>query len=795
MWRLDSGHLRLLRSLVIFEFAFFIAYAGATAMSQRTGSPFWLPDSVLLCALLLSRPRNWWIYLVAPLPLRLLVVLPPDTPTWFVWAASANDSLKALLAAAVLRRVLCGRAVRFDSLHDFWIYLAATAALTPALSGFAGAAAWVARGREFWPTWRDWFLGDALTNIVLTPLLLCLILGWRKFISAKPVRVLEGLVVFSALAFAVVLAYSRGLNDSRLLGPYEYFPVALLLLAAVRFGPSGASGALAIMSMVSVVAASIRQPSVSVPAAMDSVLSTQLFLIVIAIPILSLSVLLEQQRKTEQTLRESEGRFRNMADTAAAMIWISGPDKTATFFNRGWLNFTGRRVEQELGYGWASGLHPDHRADCLSGYSSSFDEFRLWHAEYLLQRADGEYRWILCSGAPRFANDRVFAGYIVSCFDITDLKRALETSLAGQKLESLGLLAGGIAHDFNNLLGDIHAEAELAESNRADGSFPGEEIQTIKTISMRASEIVRQLMIYAGHERSDFEPLDLSRLVAEMLALIKITISKSAVLKTDLAKDLPAVLGNGPQIRQVVMNLVLNASDALGEKGGVITVSTSTDLPKGNYARLVVSDTGPGISREAQARIFDPFFTTKFAGRGLGLAVVQGIVRAHNGLIDLASVPGEGTTFQVLWPFAGPSSEVALSPTGAARSIENARSVGTILVVEDEDVLRVAVSKMLRKEGFTVIEAGDGSAAVTLFREHRMAIDLVLLDMTVPGTASQVVVMEAARIRPDVKVLLTSAYSREMAGTTAGASQVRGFIRKPFRVSDLVTLIRETLSS
>jgi integral membrane sensor domain MASE1 len=241
MWRLDSGHLRLLRSLVIFELAFFIAYAGATAMSQRTGSPFWLPDAVLLCTLLLSRPRNWWIYLVAPLPLRLLVILPLDTPIWFVWAASANDSLKALLAAAVLRRVLCGRAVRFDSLHDFWIYLAATAALAPALSGLAGAASWAARGREFWPTWRDWFLGDALTNIVLTPLLLCLVLGWRKFITARPVRVLEGLAVFSALAFAVVLAYSRGLNDSRLLGPYEYLPVALLLLAAVRFGPSGAS--------------------------------------------------------------------------------------------------------------------------------------------------------------------------------------------------------------------------------------------------------------------------------------------------------------------------------------------------------------------------------------------------------------------------------------------------------------------------------------------------------------------------------------------------------------------------
>ena len=301
----------------------------------------------------------------------------------------------------------------------------------------------------------------------------------------------------------------------------------------------------------------------------------QLFLIVIGIPIMSLAVLIEQQRRTEQSLRESEARFRNMADTAPVMIWISGPDELATFFNKGWLDFTGRRIEQELGYGWTSGVAPDHRDDCLAGYSSSFDGRRPWRAECQLRRADGEYRWMLCSGAPRFAPDGVFAGYIVSCSDITDLKSVQEASLARQKLESLGVLAGGIAHDFNNLLGSIHANAEIAEAEGADGSFPAEEIQAIKTISIRASEIVRQLMIYAGHDRSDSEPLDLSRLVKEMLELIRISISKCAVLKTDLAKDLPAVLGNGPQIQQVVMNLVLNASDALGETGGEITVTTS----------------------------------------------------------------------------------------------------------------------------------------------------------------------------------------------------------------------------
>ena len=175
---------------------------------------------------------------------------------WFLLAAFLNDSLKALVAAALLRRVLPERGIRFDCLHDFWIYLAAAVVAAPALSGVAGAASWVALGREFWPTWRNWFLGDALANIVLTPLLLCLATDWRKLTAASPLRYLEGLAVFSGLVLAVQLAYQRGLNNPRMLDLYDYIPVAFLLLAAIRFGPAGASGSLTIMSVLSVIATS-----------------------------------------------------------------------------------------------------------------------------------------------------------------------------------------------------------------------------------------------------------------------------------------------------------------------------------------------------------------------------------------------------------------------------------------------------------------------------------------------------------------------------------------------------------
>lgn len=238
------------------------------------------------------------------------------------------------------------------------------------------------------------------------------------------------------------------------------------------------------------------------------------------------------------------------------MIWVAGQDQGCTFFNKGWLAFTGRTMEQERGNGWAEGVHPDDLERCFGSYSSSFDARQNFHIEYRLRRADGEYRWVLDSGVPRFNPGGAFSGYIGSCIDITDLKRAQEEVLATQKLESLRVLTAGIAHDFNNFLGSILAEAELAEAEMAAGSSPDEEVQSIKVVAIRAAEVVRELMIYAGQDKATLEALDISQLVEEMVQLLKVSISKHAALKTDLGKNLPAVLGNATQIRQIVMNLI-----------------------------------------------------------------------------------------------------------------------------------------------------------------------------------------------------------------------------------------------
>lgn len=532
-------------------------------------------------------------------------------------------------------------------------------------------------------------------------------------------------------------------------------------------------------------------------------------LIFAAIVTLWLAGSLRQRKRAEAALRESESRFRNLANTAPVMIAASGRDGHATFFNKTWLDFTGRTMELELGYGWLEDVHPEDRERTRAEYSASLAGRAHCKIEYRLRRADGEYRHLMCTGVPHFEPDGAFAGYIASCVDLTDIKSAQEEASERQNLESLGVLAGGIAHDFNNLLGGALAYSELAQARIADGAAPDDELRQIGALAIRGSEIVRQLMIFAGNEDSTLELVDVSWLVGEMLELLKVSISKHAVLKTSLGAGLPAVRGNPPQMRQVVMNLVTNASEAIAERDGVIRVTTdrltvhpkasgpeTKNLTAGDYVRLEVSDTGCGMTPETQRRVFDPFFTTKFAGRGMGLAVVQRIVSRHGGAIHVVSSAGQGTTVLILLPC---SKETAAMIDGAGASPGRARELepqtgSTILVVEDEPSLLAAVSKMLQRKRFKVVQAGDGSAAMELIRTHKNHLDAMLLDVTLSGDLSREVFQEAGRHRPEMVVILTSAHSRETVARSFEGFAVEHFIRKPFPIDDLVSLLQDTLS-
>jgi PAS domain S-box-containing protein len=509
------------------------------------------------------------------------------------------------------------------------------------------------------------------------------------------------------------------------------------------------------------------------------------------------------RHEAEDRLRQSEERFRKVADTAPVMIWVSGPDKLCTFVNKGWLDFAGSTMERELGNGWTDHIHPDDLEGCLATYTSSFDARCDFQNEYRLRRADGPYRWLLSRGVPLFGPAGDFQGYIGSCVDITDLKVAQEATLSRQKMESVGMLAAGIAHDFGNLMGGIVAGTDLALSEVDEGSPAAEEVQKIQTIAFRASEIVRELMVYSGQEAASYAPVQISRLIEDMTELLKLSIPKRVRLKVECEKDLPSIKGNASRIRQVVMNLIINASEAIGEESGTITVSAShvtggkelapgsaMELSDGDYVRLEVSDTGPGMTEQQRTRIFDPFFTTKSTGRGLGLAVVQGVVRSHDGAINVLNVPGGGTTFQIFLP-TSVQAERDGKTSATEPPAQKIRSAGTVLLVEDEESLRIPIAKTLRNEHFAVIEAVDGSTAIRLLADHKNEIDLILLDLSIPGSTSREVMEAAQQIRPDIKVLIMSAHNENIARNSIDLEKTTAYIRKPFRLAELVRMIRE----
>jgi two-component system, cell cycle sensor histidine kinase and response regulator CckA len=509
-----------------------------------------------------------------------------------------------------------------------------------------------------------------------------------------------------------------------------------------------------------------------------------------------------ERKRVEEALRESEELFRRVFEEGPLGLALVGKNYHFLKVNGALCQMVGYSEAELLQMSFADITHPDDlQMDVELAERLFRREIPFFQLRKRYVKKNGEIIWAhLTASLIRDVEGEPLHG-LAMIEDVTEMKRAQEQALARQNLESLGFLAGGIAHDFNNLLGGILAQAELVAA-------PGEEIQKIKASAIRGAEIVRGLMIYAGQDQADLiEAVDVSQLVEEMLELLKISISKHAVLRTDLADNLPAVKGNAPQIRQVVMNLVINASEAIGEQEGVINVTTAQvsggrdlapdsakDLAPGDYVRLEVSDNGSGITEETRAKIFDPFFSNKFAGRGLGLAIVQGIVRAHSGAINLVSVPGRETTFQVLLPCSTKRDLVVRSAvTSAGLEQSNAR-VGTILVVEDEETLRMGVSKTLRRRGFSVMEASDGSAAIDLMRTHK-DIDVVLLDVTLPGTPSREVFEEAQRLRVDLKVIVTSAYSKEIVDTSFAGLRVDHFIRKPFQFVDLARALGNALSA
>ncbi len=375
-----------------------------------------------------------------------------------------------------------------------------------------------------------------------------------------------------------------------------------------------------------------------------------------------------------------------------------------------------------------------------------------------------------------------------------------------QKLESLGVLAGGIAHDFNNLLAGILGNTGLAMLDLSPESPALPVLRQIETAAVRAAELTRQMLAYSGKGRFVIEAINLNKIVEEMTHLLKASISKNAVLKFNFSATPPIVEADPTQMRQIVMNLITNASDAIAGRSGVITITTGIlhadrvylmntfldeELPEGYYGYFEISDTGCGMDEQTRGKIFDPFFTTKFTGRGLGLAATLGIVRGHKGTIKVYSEVNKGSTFKVLLPCTN-LPEVAEAAQQHAK-LSTWKGSGTILVVDDEETVRAVASMILKRLGFDVVQAENGRVGVEKFRELSSGIEAILLDMTMPQMNGEDAFREFRRIRSDVPVILMSGYNEQDATTQFAGKGLSGFLHKPFKPQELMRLLQQVL--
>ena len=556
-----------------------------------------------------------------------------------------------------------------------------------------------------------------------------------------------------------------------------------------------------------------------------------------------------KRKRTELALQESEKLYRHLVEHASDIIYRADIHGRFRIFNSMASKLLGYAAEELIGRSYLDLIRPDFRARVRRFYREQFTR-RLSHTylEFPALAKDGSEVWFGQNVEIIEENGRV-VGFQAITRDITRqfhsrevlasareelerrvrertaelesanellrlemierqreeaTRRYLETQIQHtQRLESLGVLAGGIAHDFNNILAAIMGFASLALPHIPETSGARTNIEEVISAAKSAAELTQQMLAYSGRGKFMIVPVNLSHLIEDVMRLITTVISKKASLQLNLASDLPAIEGDSAQLRQVLINLLTNASEALGDRPGTIRLTTGTQLVGegelasilldrclrgGLYVFAEVVDTGCGMDQSTLSRIFDPFFTTKFTGRGLGLAAVHGIVRGHNGALQVQSEPGSGSVFRVLFPAVDRVVEDTRRPEVLVD--DDWHVEGAVLVVDDDPAVRALACQILQQAGVTVLSAVDGLDALRQFEAHSAEIRTVLLDLTMPGLDGGEVFQRLIQIDPGVKVILCSGYDEQDVNSKCGPVLPAGFLRKPYTSSELVRSFR-----
>ena len=517
---------------------------------------------------------------------------------------------------------------------------------------------------------------------------------------------------------------------------------------------------------------------------------------------------ISDRKIAEMALRKSEQNFRAIIEVSPMPLAVNDDLGNITYLNKAFVNTIGYTSDDiPVLEKWWPLAYPDEQ------YRQSVGDTWVKHLEDAKRTGlpfvpmeinvackDGSVRTFICSTAPL---EESFAGsHLVIFYDISDRKRAEAEKLAfeqqfqqTQKLESLGILAGGIAHDFNNILMAIIGNADLALMRINKDSPATENLHRIEQAAAKAADLAKQMLAYSGKGKFIVENIDMNILLQEMLHMLEVSISKKALLRFNPYNHLPSVEVDATQMRQIIMNLVINASEAIGDRSGVIAISTGCmncdrnylkdvwldeNISEGLYVYFEIADTGCGMSKETMAKLFDPFFTTKFTGRGLGMAAVLGIVRGHKGAIKVYSEQDKGTSFKILLPASSRPAELFNNDI----QHDDWKGSGTVLLVDDEETVRDIGSEMLKELGFDVITADDGREGLEQFKQYP-DISFIILDLTMPHMDGEQCFRELRSLNPSVKVIMSSGFNEQEVTQKFVGKGLAGFIQKPYKLSVL----------
>ncbi|WP_324315103.1 MASE1 domain-containing protein [Povalibacter sp.] len=649
-------------SFAVFLAAFYVAYRYGMSFSQASASPFWFPDSVLLCALLMTPPRQWGWYVMAALPIRVFSEVAHDIPLWFLLATFVIDSAKCVLAAVLLRRFV-GTPLRLDSVPRFAWFVLHAVLLVPALGAVAGAGARHLLGDPFWISWDQWFMGNALAHLIVTPAICYWVFGSDlRTLLLDTRRLIEAGLLLTGLLITSYVAANTGEGSIELQQTRFYLPIPFLVWAALRFGMFGASGSITVLAVMMIQAALAYRGPFADLSPTDTAHALQNYLLLRAAPLYLVAVVVEQRWHTERSLRESEERFRSIANAAPVMIWQVDAGQRNEFSNEGWLAFSGRSPDDSRHERWGERVHPDDRPRLRELFDTSFRLRQRFDAEYRHRRHDGEYRWVHTTGVPRYAPDGEFLGFIGAVTDVTDRRRAAEATRAlahAQRLAVMGELTAMIAHEIRQPLSAILLSADAARNLLQRPDPPIDELigimGSIRQYDLRADDTIRSIRAFVRNQPMQRSALDVNTAVREVCRLLAGDLERRRVrLHEELAADLPPVLGDATQLQQVLVNLIVNAMDAetdVPEADRQVTVSTRRHETLG--VEVSVRDCGCGIPAERMPLLFESFFTTNQRGMGLGLSIARTIIAAHDGRIWAANNADAGATFSFTVPVAG----------------------------------------------------------------------------------------------------------------------------------------------